>query len=181
MNNTTISVIILVLMILICLAILVIYTKYMKSSTALGKKDNEPEKEELYPAGDVLELVSWLKKSPAETGINEKYLVEKGGFLQAPFEGTLFDKPADGSVYFKEDLGEVVKKAYNIYIHSSEFGYEEIRELLIKKYGKPKEESEEPFTQVKGGAVQRCLFSKRGFKLTLEKASEKNYIVIDIK
>ncbi|MCR5208240.1 MAG: hypothetical protein K6C14_07190 [Eubacterium sp.] len=180
MGNTVLILIIFILLITVTLLTCLVIKTYIESNVdrpGITAKNNS----RLYNAGDVLTLGQWLGKTADETGANEKYFLEEYGSLKVSFAGKLFEKDANGSVYFSSESGEFVQHASTVYISASGLEYEECRDSLSELYGEPQNEHEEPFTEVKGGAVRRCFFYDGDNEIMLESASEKENIDITIK
>ena len=180
MNDTALSVAFLLLIVALCIVILYMFNKRIKGNSLDGKAKANQNEENKYRAGNVLELIGWLNKNPDELKI-ENFTKPEGSFIKVDFDGKLLNSDAYGSVYFSNSDGGVVVKADSIFIQTKELTFEECRNRLTEFYGKPENEHEEPFTQVKGGAVQRCTFKVDGIELLVEKASEKDYVIVTIK
>lgn len=131
-----------------------------------------------YEMSNLLDTIDWLGKNTAELGISEEYYQIKSGFLVIDVEGNLFNEPAKGSVYFSYIGDEESRFVETIYLDSRILIFDYCREQLIKEFGEPEHEWEEPYARVKGGAVTQCLFKKDGKTINLSKASERDYITI---
>jgi len=178
MNTTVLSVIFFIVMLILCGAILYVFNKHIKGNLNNAQTENEGV---VYKTDNALEFAKWLGKNPEELKLGAGYIKDDGVFLKVNFDGRLFDKEAHGNVFFEEDGGEIIKKANTVYIHSAELTYEECRDRLAELYGKPQSESEEPYAEVKGGAVMRCYFKGEKYGIELTKTSEREYIDITIK
>ena len=72
--------------------------------------------------------------------------------------------------------GEV--ESLNLYIN--EVSFEDLREMLIERYGEPTDEGEEPYVESKGGSVSYCWFKHPKGNLELRAASEYDFVEIRI-
>lgn len=180
MNNTTISIIVLIIMVILSAAVLVLFTRNMKGRIQEASNADGEGDDRVYKTDNALEFTKWLHQNPTEIGIEERYIQSDGVVFRVSFNGNLFGKPAHGTVLFEEDGGEIIKKARTIYIYSSELSYEECRDKLSRIYGKVKDEGEEPFAEGAGGSIMHCEFSGRGVNVKLTKASERDYLEVVI-
>ena len=80
-------------------------------------------------------------------------------------------------VWFKTDAdGNSVVEQMNFYVEAGT--YEDLREMLIRSYGEPTEEGEEPYAESNGGAVTYCWFNHPAGTLRLSAASEQDFLEI---
>lgn len=179
--RTTLAVIIFVVMIILCAVILIVFRQYMKNNIMGGTETVNTDHDHLtYYTDNVLELSDFLGKTFKETGLDEKYVRGDIDSLNVAFDGKLFDKAAYGTFYFSYDHTDNDAKSTvkTIYIHTKEMDYNEAKEKLSEIYGEAKDEFEEPYVEVNGGAVMRCFFNAEGYTVKLASASEYDYIDI---
>lgn len=178
-KTVTISVILVILLIVTVAACLIV-RKYINNNILGGKGTADKSKYGIYQSNNVLKFADLIGKTAAETGIDEKFIQSSLGYLKIVFDGKLFDYDAYGSVYFSYTTDDTVSHVHTVYIHSKDIEYDECRTKLAEVYGNVRDENEEPFVEVNGGAVTRCFFDGEGFEVMLSKASEQDYVAVTI-
>ena len=110
-----------------------------------------------YQAGDLLRCQSFLGKSAGELDLPEAVLGAQRLYSIVALEGTLFDVPAYGTVYFSLTDGSGKDTAGAVYLHAQTLSYNSCFDALCAKYGEPYEQGEELYT---GPADGTALWSK---------------------
>ncbi len=127
--------------------------------------------------GDLLGCADFLGKTAKEVGIPQS-VISDGVISRTYADGTLFGNEDYAVLYFDDAGGEPT--VGRIWIHSGKSGFETCRTELVKLYGEPLDEGENPYVEVDGGAVVWADFTGDGVSVRLSAASERNYAEITI-
>ncbi|MBR4461709.1 MAG: hypothetical protein IKS51_03935 [Erysipelotrichaceae bacterium] len=103
-----------------------------------------------YRIDDVLDVLDWMGKTPAEAGLDLELSAGNG----LDFKGLLFGKEIySGTAYmgFKEKA-DVFDRVFMI-VSDSSLTKTKLYDRLTERFGKPYEEGEEPYAQANGGVV----------------------------
>ncbi|MBR1443568.1 MAG: hypothetical protein IJ583_08550 [Firmicutes bacterium] len=132
---------------------------------------------------DLMSCTALLGKTAQQAGIPESVL---NGLSTDTFrtyaDGNIFGVKDYGIIYLSSDICDDSQppKVTRVWIHIKDLDYSKCREELIKLYGEPLMQGEEPYVEVNGGAVIWSEFTDNDTLIRLSCASERNYIEIDI-
>ena len=176
-------VIIALVTVLVCM--LIGMRKKQEEAQAPTEETNEQDDEqvELYRDSatqyidNILALAGYVNKTPDLIGVNEAEL-NADFSREIRYSGKLFGYDAHAQLMFTTGTPQIASGAY---IHCHEISFHECRDELIKIYGEPLFEDENPYVESLGGVVTTCRFETDELKINLSMASNYDYIDIDIR
>ena len=103
-----------------------------------------------YHFDNVLDVLDWMGKTPAEAGLDAELSAGDG----LDFKGLLFGKEIySGTVYMGlKQKADVLDRVFMI-VSDSSLSKTELYDRLTELYGKAYDEGEEPYAQANGGVV----------------------------
>ena len=115
---------------------------------------------------DAMEMLEWLGRTPADAGIDEKYITE----WNIPFDGKLFGKTAVGRIENKNEIERIV-------IYTELIGFDECCAAFEKIYGTP-EEYDIPYMGGRGTGTGRKYTDDR-FRIDVSTYTEADFTMVE--
>lgn len=135
-------------------------------------------------ADDLLALRELLGKLPEEAGIPEecvRYLYKGASYYEIEVDGLLFGKHAYGTAYSEIEEEDAQRTLRDINLYSYDLNYPECYEALEKLCGGPVSSEDEPYVASNGGAVHRDTFDAGNAYVSLQMASNNDWILIEMR
>ncbi|MDI9470111.1 MAG: hypothetical protein QM296_07890 [Bacillota bacterium] len=131
---------------------------------------------------DLLQGIDMLGKTAAESGIPKCAVsIERKYYPQTVIIGNIFGVEGSATLYFSDVRdGADDCRAKRLWILTSNLNFDECKDRLSEKFGKPLAEGEIPYAVVNHGAVTWADFRFQDLCLRLSSASEDHFIRIEI-
>lgn len=142
-----------------------VVTEEDPADAAVSEDFRETEEwEESEMEAELLTYLQWPGKAFSDMDLQDGVLTLQGAWG----ETTVWFKPGTNG-------GSVVE---SMHFFVDDADYDDLRELLIRTYGTPTDEGEEPYAESNGGAVLYCWFDHPAGTLRLSAASEYEFTEI---